>query len=313
MRLGVKGCSSRMGDNQAILQQQDKQFFLCRIGSAGRDAVPKRGSSAEVQPSARSFPERFSKPSSDRSWGTLLSVEIVGGEFVVCLDAMVLAAFQRAGTSGQISVPRDLMVALRQYAFWQGGRQGYPLAGITFGTRYVDAPERCEQLQAEGGCDSPTGRPCQRIPLALRSVISLDGDILHQIRSDSLQNPRFPEIASAHHWVISQLMANFRISASQYIDSHPYIILIRKLITWVPVGCGTGFTLFRAIQLQSADFYALKQYLIGLLISALGPLSSRAFTKILLPTVANWALRQIISPDPRMRSFARRILGRFIP
>ena len=151
------------------------------------------------------------------------------------------------------------------------------------------------------------------MPLALRSVIALDGDIIHQIRNDSLQHPHFPAIVSTHHWVIDQLMAHFRISASQYIDSHPYAILIRRLITWVPVGSGMGFTLFRVFQLQSADIHALKQYLLGLLISALGPLSRRVFSKLLLPSAANWALRQVLSPNPRVRSFARRILGRFIP
>lgn len=40
----------------------------------------------------------------------------------------------------------------------------------------------------------------------LRSVISPDGDILHQICSSSLQHPYFPEINAAHHWLTVQLL-----------------------------------------------------------------------------------------------------------
>lgn len=40
----------------------------------------------------------------------------------------------------------------------------------------------------------------------LRSVISLDGDILNQISSSSLQHPYFSEISAAHHWLTLQLL-----------------------------------------------------------------------------------------------------------
>ena len=72
----------------------------------------------------------------------------------------------------------------------------YLQLGLTFYTCYSD--EQKNQIEKKK---------------LFRSVISPDGDILHQISSSSLQHPDFPEISAAHHWLTAQLLnhlyANF--------------------------------------------------------------------------------------------------------
>lgn len=48
----------------------------------------------------------------------------------------------------------------------------------------------------------------------MRSVISLDGEVLQQIKSNCLENPDFcRQIASAHYWLINQLVCHLRLGA----------------------------------------------------------------------------------------------------
>ncbi len=48
--------------------------------------------------------------------------------------------------------------------------------------------------------------------MVMRSVISLDGDIIHQIQRDCLEYPkRCLAIATSHYWLIEQLLNQLRV------------------------------------------------------------------------------------------------------
>lgn len=76
----------------------------------------------------------------------------------------------------------------------------YLQPGLTFYTYYSD-----EQETQKLGRSYFTPSIIEKKKL-LRSVISPDGDILHQICGSSLQHPYFSEISAAHHWLTAQLL-----------------------------------------------------------------------------------------------------------
>jgi len=101
----------------------------------------------------------------------------------------------------RLEISEGLLTELRSYALVDG--ESRLQSGLTFCTAY-----RFE-----------LGR--KRVPSAaeeiiLRSVISLDGEIINQIRRDSLQDGTWClAIATAHHWLISQLLYQLRIQARE--------------------------------------------------------------------------------------------------
>ncbi|MGK7878248.1 MAG: hypothetical protein AB4426_34575 [Xenococcaceae cyanobacterium] len=53
----------------------------------------------------------------------------------------------------------------------------------------------------------------------MRSVISLDGNIIHQISSDCLKNSEFSrQITSAHYWLIEQLLLKLRLEVQGWLN-----------------------------------------------------------------------------------------------
>jgi|GEM_PF-6435061 len=277
-----------MVGNKAVVEQQNKQVFQCRIAASGR------------------------RRQSRRAAGIPLTISIVEGEFVFCLDEIILAAVEQVRGSDCLQVPRDLVGTLRQHTFWLKGQAGYLQPGLTFCSRYVEAPETCQALMETDRCD--------RIPLALRTIVGLDGDIIQQIRNDYLEHNRILLIANTHRWLINQLTQKFRISAAQYIEGRWGNAL--NLLSWTPVIVTIGLRLSAILQSSAATtLQALGQWLLGWFLSTalqLGlawacKLLIRWAMNVLLSYLANWALQRFLSPDPLFRSFAKRILGRFIP
>ncbi len=108
------------------------------------------------------------------------------------LDKDILLRIQEAKETGRrLYISRQLLADLRDYALV--GEENSFQSGLTFYSYYL-----------RGGVEEAL----------MRSVISLDGDIFHQIRSDCLERPNFcRQVASAHYWLIAQLLARLRLRA----------------------------------------------------------------------------------------------------
>jgi hypothetical protein len=97
------------------------------------------------------------------------------------LDKDILQKIQQAQHTGRhLHISRELLTDLRYYALLE--EDNHLQSGLTFCTYYLRSGSE-EAL--------------------MRSVISADGDIFHQIKSDCLESPNFcRRIASAHYWLI---------------------------------------------------------------------------------------------------------------
>jgi hypothetical protein len=145
----------------------------------------------------------------------------------------------------------------------------YLQPGLTFYTCYSDEQET---QKLDHSYFTPSMIEKKNL---LRSVISPDGDILHQISSSSLQHPYFSEISATHHWLTAQLLNHL----------HANLNLIPQLI-WVAL---TGFSLSRVAQslCLGVSFKSIPWFVLPFLLKPLW--------FWLQPLVIRWSLARILS------------------
>ena len=121
----------------------------------------------------------------------------------------------------------------------------------------------------------------------MRSIISLDGDIINQIRNDCLERPHFSrQIASAHYWLIQQLIEQLRletlIKLNQLLTllcwSLALLIAAAMVIPFMPIFLENPWMVLAAV-IMTLLFQVGLQRLVGLF----------------LPTIRRWVWRWILS------------------
>ncbi|NET05651.1 MAG: hypothetical protein F6K16_13275 [Symploca sp. SIO2B6] len=215
----------------------------------------------------------FDKEQVRRSW-----VRFHGIRFN--LDQNLLKEIQQAQDIGyKLEVSRHWLAELRYYALISFGNLRQ--SDLTFCTYYDKGNDSQEAM--------------------MRSVISIDGDILHQIRNDCLENPDFVhQLASAHYWLIDQLLAKLRIGA----------LLNVNRLSWGLSGLSVASSVIPYVQNILDNPWLL-----------LGPpvmlwLLQQGFKRLLLPILpvfSRWALRRLLasllSSQLWEHRIARAILG----
>ena len=125
------------------------------------------------------------------SQDTLVWVRVEQGELSFFLYEKVVNQIHQARDNGDsLPIPPKLVASLTYYL----------LSGITFYSYYH---ESLENSQTEPTLVNDTWRK-------VRSVVSLDGDVIQQIRKDFLQDPNCAATTSAHYWFSDQLLRSFR-------------------------------------------------------------------------------------------------------
>jgi hypothetical protein len=188
----------------------------------------------------------------------------------------------------RLRISPELKTKLRRSVISQGAlpnQQAHFLSGLTFYTYYEFA-----------GTEK----------IMMRSVISSDGDITQQIRRDCLDFPeRGLAIATAHHWILEQLIWQLRLKININLD-------------WIPLALATMITFLFVI--------------IGLLIyhSSINPLTLLALPlmwwlfyqglelllKMSLARVKQWIAYQtlllLLSINPNHQQIEKTFFGKFL-
>lgn len=200
------------------------------------------------------------------------------------LDEDTLERIQRDRDTGcNLKISRELLADLRYYALIEG--ENRLQSGLTFCTYYRSGDSE-EAL--------------------VRSVISTDGDIIHQIQSKCLERPDFcHQIVSAHYWLVDELLYRLRLRA-----------LIRlTVLSWVLSLVSVAATLIPYVHpLMQVNPWAL---LLPVLMSWLLQVVIQRLLRWFLPPVGRWALRRIflglLSRKLRTKQLAKGILGWLVP
>lgn len=139
----------------------------------------------------------------------------------------------------------------------------------------------------------------------MRSVISIDGEVLHQIKRDCLEQPDFcGQIACAHYWLIDQLITQLRIGAVLNLARLAWILswIIAAVIVlpFIPLLIQVSPWLLLALVLMLWLLHRGLQHLL----------------MVLLPLFRRWTLRQLLagllSPKPSHKKIAKDILARLM-
>lgn len=195
------------------------------------------------------------------------------------LDKDILLRIKEAQETGlRLYLSGHLLADLREYALIS--QENSFQSGLTFYTYYL-----------RGGAQEAL----------MRSVISADGDVFHQIKSDCLERPNFcRQVASAHYWIIAQLLSQLRLGA----------FLRLNLLSWFLAFLITVFVLIPLILLVTRVNIWL---LLPLLIIALMVLI--ALQRLLLPIVRRLVFQQVLSgllSRPWKKKIAKAVLARFV-
>lgn len=194
-------------------------------------------------------------------------------------DEIIAEVEQYRAIGDRLSIPRSLLTDLRYYTLLDG--ENRLQSGLTFLTHYQQA---------------------NHLETILRSVISPDGDIIHQIKNDYLNHPKLLLIASTHYWLVSQLLLSLRLKITYYLNTVAWgialITIISPTLRYINnLSKLNPWQILLSLILLLPWQWVLKQYII--------------------PLFFRWLLRQtlrfLLSPTAWQRNLAKMILGRMMP
>lgn len=237
----------------------------------------------------------FSRKPSDR---LVQCIHLEEGEFVFHLNELVIKSLDQVRSNGdRLNIPprhlSRLLVPLREVALIERGSEPRFQSGLTFKSYYVSPQERKGQF-------------------VVRTVVSLDGDIINQIHQDLIAEPYCLDLVQVHYWLIDQLLAYLRVKTTQLIDRLAWTIAI--LIVWIPTLMGVMINYLIDPQ-QTIKFLVLEVFLPFLLAGFLTIFVQKLVKKLLIlfsPRLRCWAFEQLTSENRFIQNLARGIWGRFL-
>lgn len=200
------------------------------------------------------------------------------------LDKEILQQIQQARQMGDsLKLSPQLLTDLRYYALiddenrWQ--------SGLSFCTYY----QRGNSQEA-----------------LMRSVIGMDGDMMHQIQRNCLERPKFSrQISAAHYWLIEQIMGQLRFGKFSPLTrlinglalGLALLIAMLLVIPFIPVFLNTPLMLIAVLVMIGLFYFGFRRLLY-----------------LLYPTAKQWMIRRILggflSSKPGSKRFAKRLLTR---
>lgn len=198
-------------------------------------------------------------------------------------------------TGQKLYISKNIKTQL-QYCVLSDGENWYKQnrfqSGLTFCTYYELSSQTIEYVSEK---------------MVMRSVVSFDGEIINQIRRDCLEDAESGvAIATAHHWVLQQLLnqLNFRINVPS---------LWLKLIPW---GLSLLIVLVVSIILLATNLIPVPlTLLLMLVILVLLQYLFRRLLPLYKPLLRRWIARQFLSnflsANSQDKNQAKSMLERF--
>lgn len=262
--------------------------------------------------------------------GTRIPIRVDPGQISFYLNKKLSDQIQQAQAVGHfLNSPYSLLSSIRYYACFDKDWRYLFQAGLTF-CSYYDELEDFRQAPSTNWV---------RHKIKIRSFISLDGDIIQQIRKDFLGNRNCATTVSAHYWLgkqlLSHLKTNLNILAWQLALIIPVMSTAIKHIkpNYVVIGFGciaksiTVFFVCLFVWLGLAIIYRWLvnhvdlKYLSAGLPLALACLSSISSTKFqltviiltiffrcIIPKAIQWVMPRLLSSGLLWRSVGKQLI-----
>lgn len=211
-------------------------------------------------------------------------VTLQQGQFILRLDEALLEQLHQVSSLGlRLKIPYSLAADLRRYTMFD--QVGRIQSGLTFCTYYASwfNTGKSEVISASTSAVRRSGK------MVLRTVVSLDGDVINQVVQDCLQHPDCLKITAAHYWIMNQLLNGLRFNL--------------KMPATLVAGASTiAVNLVFLRQLLQMSVWGWVQ-LIGV------PIASWLLWRWFLPNLRQWAIRQLLFPNAFVRGVTKRLLG----
>lgn len=213
------------------------------------------------------------------------------GYFVFQVTAAVVALLNSPiAQTLSLRLPKELVGELRRSALLD--EFGRAQSGITFCTWVGDASP-ANKMPNEG----LVGR------LVLRSVFSLDGDVINQVDQALLQHPDCLAIAIAHNRLVLEAMACLRSNAAAFMS------LLLNLVPLVVIGATTIINLHNSLSELWQDPISVLSWIAPSCLSVALPLKKRQ----IIITFKHWLWRSLMEPQTLTGRIAQWMIGRLMP
>ncbi|TVQ56411.1 MAG: hypothetical protein EA366_09940 [Spirulina sp. DLM2.Bin59] len=123
----------------------------------------------------------------------------------------------------------------------------------------------------------------------LKTLISLDGDIIHQVCADCLDYPALAlNLSAAHYWLIHQLLGRLTLEGKVWLNRTAWGF--SSLLT-------VGYGVSQGVELLQGGWLLVQEVAIASLLLITGKWLSQALLSLVLPFLLRYGMKRVLAPE----------------
>jgi len=123
----------------------------------------------------------------------------------------------------------------------------------------------------------------------LKTLISLDGDIIHQVCADCLDYPTLTlNLSAAHYWLIQQLVGRLTWGGKALVNRAAWGV--SSLLT-------VGYGVSQGIEMLQGGWVLVQEMAIASLLLVTGKWLSQGLFSLVLPALLRYGMQRVLAPE----------------
>ncbi|MEA5418571.1 hypothetical protein VB712_04980 [Spirulina sp. CCNP1310] len=123
----------------------------------------------------------------------------------------------------------------------------------------------------------------------LKTLISLDGDIIHQVCADCLDYPTLTlNLSAAHYWLIQQLVGRLTLGGKALVNRAAWGV--SSLLT-------VGYGVSQGIEMLQGGWLLVQEMAIASLLLVTTKLATQGLLRFALPTLLRYGMQRVLAPE----------------
>lgn len=249
----------------------------------------------KLQESWTSFQRLLAQLKGKQSSYLAQCIRIEEQQLMFYLNEPMLQAIQGARSSRErLEIPWKLLAQMRKLVVFDGQLLNRLQSGLTFCTYYVGSANSQKTGRSQRGGQGE---------IVLRTILSPDGDIIHQVCRNYIQHPRCLDVVVAHHWLINQLLGNLGGKTGQVIQIVSWTASFVSV--WVP-------SILSIISDLENTVRVVVSALVGVVLVWPVQIGMKRLLRALSPWLLRTTVSQMLSPNPFFRNVGTFVWQRFV-
>lgn len=123
----------------------------------------------------------------------------------------------------------------------------------------------------------------------LKTLISLDGDIIHQVCADCLDYPPLAlNLSAAHYWLINQLLSRLTLGGKALVNR----------MAWGFSGLITvGYGVFQGVEMIQVGWGLVWEMAIASLLLVAGKWIMQGLLRFIVPSLLRYGMKRVLAPE----------------